>query len=302
MTMMPTWKQEKLTMIKPKRYTITILCMLAFLSQSVTVLADNKRSIVASTKPLAIIAKSAVADAATVEYLIPANQSPHDFALPMSALQKIAKADVVIWIGNDFETSSAKIMTKVAKTKLITALELADYPLLQSHSNAQHDESDHHMTRDPHVWLSPQNGNQIAFEIQRRLDLPVREIITQQQINKLSSEIAMARSSSYISHHDAYGHFVEAFALKSGLSIRDARGGAQGLKTQYQLRKTITEANVRCILVEPHYGTKDVDLIAEEFNLPMIDFDTQGLSQRISDTAYLEFISALVTQFKICAQ
>ncbi|MGB2375455.1 MAG: metal ABC transporter solute-binding protein, Zn/Mn family, partial [Porticoccaceae bacterium] len=170
------------------------------------------------------------------------------------------------------------------------------------HSDAHRDHSDHNMARDPHIWLNPQNGNHIAFEIQRRLDLPIRQIITQHQIDKLRGEIASARSSSYISHHDAYDHFVEAFALRAGLSIRDARGGPQGLKTQYQLRKTITEAKVKCILVEPHYGTKDVELIAEEFNLPVIDFDTQGLSQSISDTAYFEFISSLVTQFKICAQ
>ena len=289
-------------MTRLKRYNITLIFMLVFLAQSVAVLANTKPLIVASTKPLAIIAKSAVADAATVEYLIPANQSAHDYSLPVSALQKIAKADVIIWIGPDFEGSSAKTMAKVAKTKLITAMGLADYPTTPHHSDAHRDHSDHNMARDPHIWLNPQNGNHIAFEIQRRLDLPIRQIITQHQIDKLRGEIASARSSSYISHHDAYDHFVEAFGLRAGLSIRDARGGPQGLKTQYQLRKTITEAKVKCILVEPHYGTKDVELIAEEFNLPVIDFDTQGLSQSISDTAYFEFISSLVTQFKICAQ
>ena len=288
-------------MFKVICYNIILLCLLTFFLQPSMALGNAKPQIVTSTKPLAIIAKSAVAETADVEYLIPANQSPHDYALPVSALEKIAKADMVIWIGHDFEIRGAKTLAKVAQSKLITATSLTTHTAEQNHSENQHTHADHNITEDLHLWLNPHNGNQIGHEIQKRFNLPHRDLITPQQLDRLNAEMVSARSTSYISHHDAYNHFVEAFALTTGLSIRDAHGGAKGLKTHYQLRKSITENNVSCILVEPHYGIKDVRLIAEEFKLPIIDFDTQGLSQGLTNQGYFEFIRSLVTQFKACS-
>jgi len=293
--------EEKRIMVKKVCYNITLLFVVVFSAQSGLALATAKPLIVTSTKSLAIIAKSAVANTAAVEYLIPANQSPHDYPLPVSAMEKIDKADLVIWIGPDFEIRGAKVMAKVAEVKLITAINLITHTATQDPSENLHAHSHHDMTNDMHVWLNPYNGNQISHEIQKRLNLPNRDIISQQELDKLSAEMVSARSTTYISHHDAYNHFIQAFALRAGLSIRGAHGGAKGLKTQYQLRKTITETNVSCILVEPHYGIKDVKLIAEEFNLPIIDFDTQGLSQPLTSHGYFEFISSLVTQFKACS-
>ena len=68
-------------------------------------------------------------------------------------------------------------MAKVAQTKLLLPWEYFDY----------HDATLDAIGITPitiwqsHIWLNPQNGNNIAFEIQRRLDLPIRQIITQQQ-------------------------------------------------------------------------------------------------------------------------
>ena len=288
-------------MFKVVCYNITLLCLLTFFLQPSMALGNAKPQIVTSTKPLAIIAKSAVAETADVEYLIPANQSPHDYSLPVSAIEKIAQADMVIWIGPNFEVRAEKTLAKVAESKLITAISMTTHSAVQHRSEHRHTGSDHNMTEDMHVWLNPHNGNQIGYEIQKRLNLPSRKIITHQQLDKLNTEMDSASSTTYISHHDAYNHFVEAFGLKAGLSIRDAHGGAKGLKTHYQLRKSIAENNVSCILVEPHYGIKDVRLIAEEFNLPIIEFDTQGLSQGLTNHGYFEFIRSLVTQFKACS-
>ncbi len=293
--------RENLIMFKMVCYNIMILCLLMFSLQPSMALSNSKPLIVTSTKPLAIIAKAAVAETADVEYLIPANQSPHDYSLPVSAIEKIAKADMVVWIGPNFEIRGAKTLAKVAESKLITAISVTNHTAVQNHSEHQHTDSDHNMTEDMHVWLNPYNGNQIGHEIQKRFKLPNREIITQQQLDKLNAEMVSVRSTTYISHHDAYDHFVEAFALTTGLSIRDAHGGAKGLKTHYQLRKSITDNNVSCILVEPHYGIKDVRLIAEEFNLPIIEFDTQGISQGLTNHGYFEYIRSLVTQFKACS-
>ncbi len=263
--------------------------------------AADKPIIVTSIKPLAIIAKSAVADAAQVEYLLPANQSPHNFIMPVSALKKIARADLVIWIGPAFETRSAKMMAKLPDSKLITAMQL---PLAVHAAKPKPAKSisrhGHSMEADPHVWLNPEHGNQIAAAIQARLGLPIKEIISPQNIAELRAELASAGEKTYLSHHEAYGHFVAAFGLKPGLSIRDGSGGVQGVKTQYQLRMNIEKANASCVFFEPQYQDKDAAIIAAEFHLPLVPLDSQGLAQTINSRAYSEFLTKLVAQFKAC--
>ena len=100
--------------IKKTQYNIfACLLLLGVTAAAEQLQPDAKLQIVTSIKPLAIIAKSAVGDAAEVQYLMPASQSPHDFTLPVSALRKIADADLVIWIGGGFEVRSGKTMSKL---------------------------------------------------------------------------------------------------------------------------------------------------------------------------------------------
>ena len=72
--------------------------------------AQQKPLIITTIKPLAIIAKSAVADNARVEYLQSAVQSAHEVSLPVSALKKIERAELIIWIGDGFEARIGKPM------------------------------------------------------------------------------------------------------------------------------------------------------------------------------------------------
>ena len=253
--------------------------------------------VVTTIKPLAIIAQSAAGDAANIEYLVPANQSPHDFSLPVSALKKIASADLVVWIGRDFETRSAKTMAQIPTSKLVSVID----QIASQADSAAHDHSDGHGL-DPHLWLDPNYGNAIAAEIQSRLGLPIKEILDQDSIQVLQASLASSADKTYLTHHDAYAHFVRAFKLPAGFPIRDIRGDVKGVKSQYQLRKTMASANIGCVFVEPQYQGKDAAVIAAEFGLPLVALDPQGLSQPLNNHAYSEFISSLVAQFKACFQ
>lgn len=114
--------------------------------------------------------------------------------------------------------------------------------------------------------------------------------------------MAASQDKTYLSHHDAYDHFVRAFELPAGLSLRDARGSVKGVQSQYQLRKTIMASNISCIFVEPQYQGKDAAAVAAEFALPLVALDPQGLSQPLNHEAYSQFIGSLVAQFKACFQ
>lgn len=283
----------------------------------------KKPLIITTIKPLAIIAQSAVGDQAQVEHLQSAVQSAHEVSLPVSALQKIDQADLIIWIGEMFESRVAKPMALLPENKLITVMQLsliAPEDAGNEQEVGDHDGHDHNhgesahsalsaqsvssahsaLTADPHVWLNPQNANLIAAEIQQRLNLPLKEIISAEQIAGLTAELAPLSDKQFLVHHDALDHFTSTFNLQSGLSIRDANGASQGVRSQYRLRQEAIASAASCIFIEPQYADRDAQVIAQELSLPVALIDLQGLDQALVGDAYASFMQTLAMQFKSC--
>jgi len=259
---------------------------------------ETKPIIVTTIKPLAIIARAAAGHHADVSYLMPATQSPHDYSLPVSGLKKLAEADLVVWIGKEFETRSAKSIVQVPAKNLITALRLPmQFPTAGTQEHRHHDG----LGIDPHIWLNPHNANILAAYIQVTLGLPERTIITDRQIERLKAELAPHHDKSYLSHHDAYSHFANAFDLRAGLSLRDSTGAAKGAKSQYQLRTIAASDNgAHCVFTERQYQSKDAQTLAAALQLPLVELDPQGLNQALNSNGYAEFITGLIAQFKVC--
>ena len=264
----------------------------------------TKPLIITTIKPLAIIAQSAVGDQARVEYLQSAVQSAHEVSLPVSALKKIDQADLIIWIGEMFESRVAKPMTLLPESKRITVMQL---PLLpptdaDAEGEAGHSHSHEHssLSADPHVWLNPENANRIAAEIQQRLELPIKAIISPEQVAGLAKSLSLFRDKQFLIHHDALDHFTSHFKLQSGLSIRDASGASQGVRSQYRLRQDAIASAASCIFIEPQYADRDAQVIAEELSLPVAVIDLQGLDQALVGDAYASFMQTLAMQFKSC--
>lgn len=305
-------------MIKMIHYNnlLKIVTLVSALTVQIVLAAPEitKPLIITTIKPLAIIAQSAVGDQARVEYLQSAVQSAHEVSLPVSALKKIDQAGLIIWIGELFESRIAKSMQLLPQNKRITVMQL---PLSMptdtdrqknvggdsdhAHGHGHSELSAHSALRaDPHVWLNPNNANLIAAEIQQRLKLPVKEIISADQIADLAAVLTPLSEKQFLVHHDALDHFTSVFNLQSGLSIRDASGASQGARSQYRLRQAAIKTAASCIFVEPQYADRDARVIAEELSLPIAVIDLQGLDQPLNEDAYRHFMQTLVAQFKDC--
>lgn len=305
-------------MIKMIHYNnlLKIVTLVSALTVQIVLAAPEitKPLIITTIKPLAIIAQSAVGDQARVEYLQSAVQSAHEVSLPVSALKKIDQAGLIIWIGELFESRIAKSMQLLPQNKRITVMQL---PLSMptdtdrqknvggdsdhAHGHGHSELSAHSALRaDPHVWLNPNNANLIAAEIQQRLKLPVKEIISADQIADLAAVLTPLSEKQFLVHHDALDHFTSVFNLQSGLSIRDASGASQGARSQYRLSQAAITSAASCIFVEPQYADRDARVIAEELSLPIAVIDLQGLDQPLNEDAYRHFMQTLVAQFKDC--
>ena len=311
-----------------KAFCLCIFVWVFSLASIVFAQENNKPLLVTSIKPLAIIAQSAFKDNVTVEYLIPAALSPHEVVIKLSDVRKIADADLVLWIGPEFEVRSAKQFANVPLEKLVTAMDLLNTDQPGSGHSEQHpedheeglehieghkedhaedykesshnDHDDHHGDIDPHIWLSPEIVKQLTHLLSDRLGIKAEQVFSQQAKHNIEARLKNAKQGNYIVHHQGFGYFIEEFDLQPGLSIRDMLGKQQGAKTQYNLRLEGEKRDVSCVFVEPQHGQKDAVGIAKDLAVPIRTIDILAVAFKDELPSYEAYMFGLAKQFASC--
>jgi zinc transport system substrate-binding protein len=296
-----------------KHYNITfkalwsmVLCALFCFPAYANSAVGDKPLVVTSIKPLAIIAKSALQDRARVEYIMPSGLSPHDVVLKVSDMRALAEADLVLWIGSDFEIRAAKQFASLPASKLMTAMDVIfpEHRTVDAEDMSMHTEhtehTDHDHDIDPHIWLSPTIASQLAKTLSLRLDMPVKTIFSEQVKKETASLLAPVTKRNYMVHHQGHGYFVDEFNLQAGLSIRDMLGKQKGAKTQFNLRLEGEKLGVSCVFVEPQHGYKDAAAIAKDLSVPTTKIDILAVDYGDQLPSYESYIYGLATQFSAC--
>ncbi len=299
-----------------KALCFPLLVSLFCLAPIISAQENSKPLLVTSIKPLAIIAQSAFKDNVTVEYLMPAALSPHDVILKLSDVRKIADADLVLWIGPEFEVRAAKQFANIPSEKLIMAMDVLEADHQDTGHNEEHEEheehsedygdlshndhDDHHGGIDPHIWLSPKIVQQLTYLLSKRLGIRADQILSQKSNQAIEHLLKNAKQGNYIVHHQGFGYFVEAFNLQPGLSIRDMLGKQQGAKTQYNLRLEGQKRGVSCVFVEPQHGQKDAVGIAKDLAVPTKTIDILAVGYEEELPSYESYLYGLAKQFASC--
>ena len=273
-------------------------CMIyiaVFISMSLCDVVAKPR-IVTTIKPLAIIAASAVGDAASVEYLQSPGQTGHDLHLVPSMLTQLESADLLLRVDQHFEHRFAGYFETVPSERVLTASQLG----LHWPEPATAEKDEHGLERDLHFWLNPANAEVLAAAIQTHLGLPLTRLIEPAQMRYYRAALAPFKNAHYLTHHDAYGHFRTAFDLSAAPSFRDAGGGQRGISSHYDLRESALRSPPSCLFVEPQLLTKAARQFAKSHNLAVIPLDPLGTDVTLGIAAYSKFIDGLVGQFKQC--
>ena len=243
--------------------------------------------VVTSMKPLYDLAAGVMAGIARPHLLVPPGSSPHAHALRPSAARLLDKADLVVWIGPGLENFLTKPIGTLGRKALSLALIEGEGMVLlparddhadhahaahadhahDDHADYAHESPDHDAhALDPHLWLDPHNGRQIARLIARaltRLD-PER---TEAYRANLTAELAAidraeaevrailtpVRHLPYVVFHDAFQYFERRFATASLGAITPSPERAPGARRISAVRARITALGARCVFSEPQF-------------------------------------------------
>lgn len=310
-----------------QRFLFTAL-MLSILTVIPSTPVFAQVQVVATIKPLQMIASAITEGINEPSVLIPSAQSYHHFVLRPSSVRTIDQSELLIWVGPELETYlvDAIEQQKPGKTVLqvlsIPGLivhhagyDLEDnveliVPLDGAHAGHQHIDG---KDIDPHVWLDTRNGRAIAQAIMQQLvaidprsseryqrNLAVFESQLDQLEIDLESLFAQASVAQYAVYHDAFRYFERQFGLKHDVVFVGSEDIQPGIRHMLALREAINERSIGCLMEDVTSQSATIDTIVGAKEIVRIKADTTGQGLTSGPSAYIQLIGNLANAFRQC--
>ena len=220
-------------------------------------------------------------------------QNPHFVDPKPSYIIKLSNADLFVTVGLDLETGwspsllSSSRNPKIQKGNQGYVDASTGVPLQQVPSSINRGEGDIHIFGNPHYWLDPLNGKQIARNICDGLERvsPENKAFFEanllafsknldQKMNGWNSMMAKFKGTKVIAYHNEWCYFENRF----GLQIVDFLEPKPGIPpTPAQLVKIIKEVksnSIRIIISSPYFTTSSSDVVAKQTGAKVLTLAT----------------------------
>ncbi len=272
-------------------------------------------AILATIKPLALIARDVAGDLADVRQLLPDGASPHEYALRVSDRRMLDTADIVLWVGPVLEPYLNSAVARMAPGRVLTAAALPGiaWPAGPAGDGDRDKVSGADQARDEHLWLDPRNARIIARALVQALAArsPGTEAALTERLRRFEAELDVAeaaiqarlaplRGTPFASDHDGFGHFAHRFGLRSAGYLRDASGHAAGARSVAAL---MGRTDVRCLVAEPDSRPERLQRVAAELGARFAVVDALGMTIAPAPAAgggYAHLLQTVADGFAAC--
>lgn len=241
-------------------------------------MAWAKILIVSSVAPVSFLAQKIGGENVELHTLISADA--HNYEPKPSDMKIIAKADVFLAIGVEFERVWLEKFKANAKNLLITKLDENITKIKQEHSH----DHDHENELDTHIWLDPLNAKIIAQNIANTLIKinAQNQKIYEQNLNALlreldeldnyaKTELAGLKKRAFIVYHPAWGYFAKRYDLEQISIEKNAK--EPKINELASIIKDAKKHGVSVIFTNPGYLGHSPQVIASQIGAKIIQID-----------------------------
>jgi len=284
-----------------KRIATTALLLTSIQAQAVELLA--------TIKPLEMIAQEIIVDGDTTSTLLNSNASPHDYALKPSDLIRLQQSDLVVWFGQDLESFLVKPIANIDHALTLQEQDSIELRKFGKKCGCGH----HHSTYDPHVWLGPRQAVQVARVIAERLvELnPEKTNAYQHNLEKfqynmmvtasaINYDLKPVKNDGYYVFHDAYGYFEEHFHTNNLGHFTVEPDRKPGAKKLIKIRTTIIDKNVQCVFTEPQFTPAVIESTVRGTNAKIGSLDPLGTDIKVEKGSYFTFLKSISNSLTSC--
>ena len=306
--------------------------LLSLLLLSATpVLADAPR-VVTDIAPVHSLVSMVMDGVGTPDLVIPANASPHNFAMRPSQAQMLSDADAFVWIGHGLTPWMEEPVERLAKDAAmlelmevegIHLLPFREGALFKAEGDGDGDGQDHDHDHDhghgdeegsdPHVWLDPDNGmlflNAIAAQLSK-LDpenaatYAANAAKGRDTLDALKAEItatlAPARGQSFIVLHDGFHYFEDHFEFEAVGAISPSDAAAPGAARIKALRAALPDSDLKCAFSEPQANGRIIETVIEGMSVETAVLDPLGANFGAGTTLYPALLKSMAQSMAGC--
>lgn len=280
-----------------KTFLITIAALL-----TVSV-ASAQINVVTTLPDLASITRHIGGDKVEVFAIAKGYQNPHFVDPKPSYIVKLSRADMFVTVGLDLEIGWAPQLVQSSRNNKIQRGSSGyvdaskGISLLQVPATTSREEGDIHIYGNPHYWLDPLRGKQIAETIYSHLveispeneaefaqNLETFKQRIDQKMEEWQQKMAPYQGTEIIAYHNEWVYFEERF----GLQIVDFLEPKPGIPpTPSQLVSVINkvkENNIPVLINSPYFSSKSPEVIARNTGVEIVKLATMtGGYEEIGD-------------------
>lgn len=244
---------------------VLLAALLLCLNGVVAAAEVSRPKVLASIEPVAMLLREVLGDAVRVETLMLPNQTPHNASFTPGQARQVREADLLVWLGADAEPGMAGLLKRHAGRQLA----LTDLDGVyrrdgdEGHDHHHDDDAHHHGLLDPHLWLYPANMRRLAQALPAEADalgLPRDEVVQRVALfdaalteteAAVRAALAPVAGTPYLSHHDAWAYFSDAFGVRRPLVINHNIEASASSRRFVELSSTLQAQQVHCVMAEP---------------------------------------------------
>lgn len=179
--------------------------------------------------------------------------------------------------------------------------------------SGDHGAHDHAGGLDPHVWLDPENAALWLTALADRLaeDQPGRADAFTAAANESAARITATADevrariddsgATMLAGHDAWAYAEEALGLPVVAAIADSEADAPGAAGLSEVTARIEAGDITCLLVAPNDPRAQVDRLAADHGLPIVEAAPFGDSAATGIDRYLSVLTGLAEAAEACA-
>ncbi len=269
-------------------------------------------AVVVSIKPLHSLVAGVMRGVASPLLLVKGGGSPHGYVLRPSEARALAKAQLVIWVGEDLESFLLKPLKTFGQStnQLKLSEQLQDYLLMKRQGGSWgehlHTHSHQEESADFHLWLDPALAKQIVVLTGDRLSEidPAHASLyrsnTAALIKKLDrldhslrGQLEPVKDVPYVVFHEAYQYFESAYGLNAVGAITIDPERQPGVKRIKEIRHKIKQLGARCVFSEPQFKSRLVATVIEGTDARTGVLDPLGGDLPAGEDAYFQLMSRL---------
>ena len=296
-----------------------LLLGLTFLLSLNNVGAQSTPNVVVSIKPIHSIVTALMEGVSRPQLLLESSDSAHTFHLKPSQLHLLSNADLVITIGDGFETGLKKTLGNIKDGSHLITSEIDDLHLYHFRNadinEMNKDEKDEHTDNDLHLWLDIDNMQKTAQYIYEQLikidpnnsnTYETNLVRIHSRLNKLKSELqqqlAPFRSERYAIFSDTLQYFEKSFHFQKPVIITPYHGARLSIHRTLEARNKMKDLKIKCLLYGPENTAKKVNILSEGLPIKALRIDILGAKLNAGSDQYFNLMEGLSSQLVECLE